>query len=145
MKRFIDKTFLKFIIVGIFNTVFGTAVMFGCYNILHLSYWVSSAMNYILGSILSYFLNKHFTFRNTAKGWKPVFRFCVNILVCYLIAYGIAKPAVSAILGNSTKTIQENGAMLVGMGLFVVLNYFGQRFFAFKEPRQEVTIEELKI
>lgn len=142
MKHFIDKTFLKFIIVGIINTVFGTAVMFGCYNILHLSYWVSSALNYILGSILSYFLNKHFTFRNTARGWKPVSRFVLNILVCYLLAYGIAKPTVSAVLANSTKVIRENGAMLVGMGLFVFLNYFGQRFFAFKEQGQEVTMEE---
>lgn len=142
MKRIIDKTFLKFVIVGVANTIFGTAVMFGCYNILHLSYWISSAMNYILGSVLSYFLNKHFTFRNTTKGWKPVVRFGVNIMVCYLLAYGIAKPTVSAALANYTQTIQENGAMLVGMGLFVFLNYFGQRFFAFKEQGDEFPIKE---
>ena len=29
--------------------------------------------------------------------------------------------------------VQENGAMLVGMGLFVVLNYTGQRYFAFRK------------
>ena len=62
MNKFFDKTFLKFIIVGVANTLFGTAVMFIAYNLLHFSYWVSSASNYVFGSILSYFLNKYFTF-----------------------------------------------------------------------------------
>ena len=35
---FFDKTFLRFILVGVVNTLFGTAIMFGFYNLLHLSY-----------------------------------------------------------------------------------------------------------
>lgn len=129
----LDKTFIKFIIVGVINTIFGTAVMYGFYNLLHCNYWVSSAANYIFGSILSYFLNKYFTFNNTTKGLKPVIRFIINISICYLLAYGIAKPLVTAILSSASKNIQENIAMFAGMCIFVVLNYFGQRFFAFKE------------
>lgn len=64
LAKFFDKTFWKFILVGIANTLFGTAIMFVFYNVFHLSYWVSSASNYIFGSILSYFLNKHFTFQS---------------------------------------------------------------------------------
>jgi putative flippase GtrA len=37
------------------------------------------------------------------------------------------------ILSDFSKTIQENVSMLLGMCLFVVLNYLGQRFFAFKK------------
>jgi putative flippase GtrA len=106
--------------------------MFGCYNLLHCSYWVSSAANYIFGSILSYFLNKNFTFKNQEKGWKPIARFLLNIMVCYAIAYGLAKPFVHAVLSGQSQSVQENGAMLVGMVLFVGLNYLGQRFFAFR-------------
>ena len=133
MKKIFDKTFLKFCLVGIINTAFGTAVMFMTYNLFHLNYWISSSANYILGSVLSYFLNKHFTFQNKSKDWKVVLKFVVNILICYMIAYGVAKPLVGSILSTAPKTIQENGAMLVGMGLFVMLNYCGQRFFAFKK------------
>lgn len=132
MKKIFDKTFLKFCLVGIANTLFGTVIMFVAYNVFHLSYWVSSGANYILGSILSFFLNKYFTFQNKSKNLKVVLKFIVNILICYLIAYGIAKPLAGVVLSNASKTIQENGAMLVGMGLFVILNYGGQRFFAFK-------------
>ena len=65
MKVTLDQTFLRFLLVGVINTVVGTAVMFGMYNGLHCSYWVSSAANYVVGSLVSYFLNKHFTFHNT--------------------------------------------------------------------------------
>lgn len=133
IKKLFDKTFWKFILVGIVNTIFGTTIMFVAYNVFNFSYWISSAANYILGSILSYFLNKYFTFQNKSKNIKTIFKFIVNISVCYLIAYGLAKPGVELLLSDASKSVQENGAMIVGMGLFVVLNYCGQRFFAFRK------------
>ena len=129
---FTDKTFMKFVIVGVINTVVGTAIMFVFYNVFHLSYWISSASNYFFGSICSYILNKHFTFHYHERGWSSLFRFTINIITCYLLAYGMAKPLMHWILSGSTKSIQENVSMLLGMCLFVVFNYLGQRFFAFK-------------
>ena len=123
---------MRFLIVGVVNTLFGTIVMFSLYNLAGCSYWISSAANYILGSILSFFLNKYFTFQNRERSWGQVVRFTVNIAACYLVAYGVAKPAVRALLSGQSVSIQENAAMLVGMCLFTGLNYFGQRFFAFR-------------
>ncbi len=137
MKKFFDKTFLKFILVGIVNTVVGASVMFLCYNVAGFSYWSSSAANYVVGSIVSYFLNKYYTFKVKKRSWKYIIKFLANISVCYLLAYGIAKPLAARLLSDMTVNIQENVAMLVGMGLFIVLNYFGQRFFAFKDAEQE--------
>ena len=131
--RVIDKTFIKFIIVGVINTIFGTAVMFTFYNLFHFDYWISSAANYFFGSILSYFLNKYYTFQYHKRSWKVIMKFTVNILVCYFVAYGVAKPLTLYILSSQPKVIQENVAMAVGMCLFVVLNYAGQRFWAFKK------------
>ncbi len=136
MKKLLDVTFGKFLIVGVINTIFGTAIMFVCYNLLHYSYWISTAANYFFGSILSYILNKYFTFQNRERGFGPLIRFTINIVVCYVAAYGIAKPVVARLLDGMPKTIQENGAMLVGMCLFVILNYFGQRFFAFRKVQK---------
>lgn len=129
----IDKKTIKFIFVGIINTLFGTAIMFSLYNLAGCSYWISSAANYFFGSILSFFLNKIFTFQNKDSLKNTVPRFVLNILVCYLLAYGIAKPATLYVLQDVSVTIQENMAMFVGMCLFTVLNYLGQRYFAFKE------------
>ena len=133
MALFTDRTFMKFVMVGVVNTVVGTTIMFVFYNVFNLSYWVSSASNYFFGSIVSYFLNKHFTFHYREKGFSSMLRFTVNILVCYLLAYGIAKPLMQWILTDFSKSIQENVSMLLGMCLFVVFNYLGQRFFAFKK------------
>ena len=129
---FTDKTFMKYIMVGVVNTIVGTTIMFVFYNVFHLRYWVSSASNYFFGSICSYILNKHFTFQYKEKGWSSLLRFTINILTCYLLAYGIAKPVMQQILNQSSTTVQENVSMMFGMCLCVVFNYLGQRFFAFK-------------
>lgn len=130
MKLF-DKTTIKFLIVGAINTIVGTTVMFVSYNLLHFNYWVSSAANYIVGSIISFFLNKYFTFNNKEKSLKIILKFIINISICYLLAYGAAKPLIFKLLADYDKNIQENVAMLTGMFIFVLLNYIGQKFLVF--------------
>ena len=132
LKKLFDEKLLKFILVGVVNTLVGMAIMFGLYNLAHCSYWVSSAANYILTSILSYFLNKYFTFQNRERSVGQVVRFVVNIAVCYGLAYGIAKPLCLQLLANASTTVRDNVSMLVGMCLFTGLNYLGQRLFAFR-------------
>ena len=133
MKKLIDATLLRFLIVGVINTLVGCGTMFLLYNLAHCSYWLSSAANYIVGGVVSFFLNKYFTFRKTVWSWSEVIRFGVNVAVCWLLAYGLAKPLVLWVLKGQTVWLQENVAMLVGMCLYTMLNYLGQRFFAFKK------------
>lgn len=132
-RKIFDKSTYRFIIVGIINTIVGTSVMFLLYNLLGCSYWVSSASNYIVGSIVSYILNKYYTFEYKKKSVKVLVKFIVNISVCYLVSYGVAKPIIRWVLVNLSTTWQDNIAMLCGMGIFVVLNYIGQRIFVFKK------------
>ena len=133
MKKLFDSTVVRFVLAGAVNTLFGAGIMFIFYNCLHLSYWLSSASNYFFGSILSYFLNKYFTFRRTERSAKYIVRFVINISVCYFAAYSVAKPLITQLLASASVTAQENIAMLAGMVIFTVLNYFGQKLFAFKK------------
>lgn len=133
IKSLFDAKLWKFLLVGVANTLFGTGIMFLFYNVFHFSYWVSSASNYFFGSILSYILNRIFTFKSKEQTRRTLPRFIVNIVICYLFAYGVAKPLAEYLLSGAEKTVQENIAMLVGMCLFVGLNYIGQRFFVFKD------------
>ena len=140
LAKLFDPTFFRFILVGLVNTAVGYGVMFGLYNLTPLNtwgsrgQWIASAANYIVGSIVSFFLNKHFTFRNQERGAGVVLRFAVNIAVCWALAYGLAKPATVWLLSGTvwSSQLQGNLSMLAGSGLFVLLNYFGQRFFAFR-------------
>ena len=135
LRALFDRTFITFLLVGVVNTLFGTAIMFILYNAFGCSYWVSSFCDYFFGSILSYFLNKHFTFKFQGSTWQSILRFALNIVVCYLIAYSAALPLTRYALESMhfSKTIVENIAMLVGTVLFMVINYLGQKFYAFKQ------------
>lgn len=136
LDRFIlDKTLWKFILVGIINTVFGTALSLVLLNVFGLGYGISTVSDYVFGSILSYFLNKYFTFQNKERSLMIVVKFIINIVVCYVLAYGVAKYAVMFILSGRKKIVQDNIALLAGKCMFVGLNYFGQRFFAFKNTK----------
>ena len=147
--KIFDKTFLKFIVVGIINTLFGTAIMFSSFYILEqlqwfsydINYWTSSALNYLCGSILSYFLNKKYTFEVKETSKKSIIRFAINVSVCYFLAYGVAKPLALYLFQGAGEELQGYIALGIGMGLFVLLNYVGQRFWTFKqdeatEPRK---------
>lgn len=136
MLSFFDKTFLKFALIGLLNTVVGAAIMFTFFNVFDFSYWISSASNYFLTSILSFFLNKYFTFSNKEMSFRQVLKFIINVLACYFIAYGVAKRLALMIFEFAGEKLQSNIAMMVGMVLFTALNYIGQRFFCFRKERE---------
>ena len=135
----IDRTVIRFLLVGMTNTLIGTSVMFISYNALHFPYWISSALNYIVGSIVSYYLNKNYTFKYRENDLSVKLRFICNIAVCYLLAYGIAKPMMASILINQSAKIRDNAAMLTGVILFTILNYFSQKYLVFRklEPARD--------
>lgn len=135
IKKILSLEQSRFVVVGVMNTVIGTATMLISYNVFHLGYWISSALNYIVGSIFSYFANKYFTFKSEKKSVSEIARFTINIIVCYFVSYSIAKPVIETILKdmNLSVLIVEQISMFLGMGIFVVLNYFGQKFFVFQK------------
>lgn len=134
-----DRTFFKFIIVGVINTIVGTSTMFLLYNLAHTSYYFSSAMNYIVGSICSYFLNKYFTFQKKGFSLKELIFFALNIFICYIIAYWLAKNIIYYLFEKFLQeyieniALKDNVAMFCGMCTFVLLNYFSQRYIVFKK------------
>ena len=137
MKKLIDVKLVKFLIVGVVNTAIGAGVMFVLYNLAHCSYWVSSACNYIVGGVVSFFLNKYFTFKNTQKSLKQIRLFVFNLAVCYIAAYILAKWMIYRMLVNQSENIKDNIALFLGMCLYTGLNYIGQRLVVFREVRRD--------
>ena len=131
-----DGKLVRFLLVGAVNTAAGSALMFGLYNLAHWPYWPATAANVVLTSVLSFFLNKYFTFRDHGRSAPQAVRFAVNIAVCYLIAYGAAEPACLRLFAGLGGRLRGNISMLAGMCLFTGLNYLGQRLFAFRNPER---------
>ena len=85
-------------------------------------------------------LNKRFTFQYKGGTLKSLTRFIINIAIWYFIAFGLALPLVKCALTwlslSFNKSMLENIAMLLGTGLFVIINFLGQKFFTFREDEK---------
>lgn len=133
---------VHFGIVGVINTLMGLVIMEVLYNLVHLNYYLSSGISYFVGSVFSYHANGKLTFKVENKDrWLP-WRFAVNIIVCYLTAYGIARPLVRYLLASQPVVIVDNVAMILGMGFFIVMNFFGQKLFVFRKKNTNTRSEE---
>lgn len=135
LSKLFDRTLLKFLLVGCANTLCSMFIMYLLYNLAHFGYWGSSATAFFLASILSFFLNRSFTFQSQEGVRKTALRFSINVAVCYLLAYSAAQPLVGWALARFglAPSLVEQIAMLFGMCMFTGLNYLGQRFFAFRK------------
>ena len=132
MAKLIDKSIPKFLLVGVGNTLLSMVLMF---LLEGLGYWPSTAIAYVAGAVMSFFLNRHFTFHSEETLLRSAVKFALNVAVCYVVAYALAQPIARWVLGGTgmAPLWQERLTKLGGMGLYTVLNYFGQRFFAFQK------------
>lgn len=124
---------IHFGMVGVINTFMGWVIMAVLYNLIHMNYWLSSGISYFIGSVFSYHANSKLTFKVENKDKGLPWRFAVNIIVCYLVAFSVAQPLVKQVLSAQPAFIVDNVAMVLGMGMFIVMNFFGQKLFVFRK------------
>lgn len=136
-RKIIDNELIKFLLVGVINTIVGTGSMFLFYNVFHFSYWISSASNYVLGGTCSYFLNKYFTFKDNKKSFIQILVFIVNLVVCYYIAYFFSKVLIYRIISSYSEAVKDNVAMLTGEVLYTIINFLGQKLLVFKKGEKD--------
>lgn len=127
---------MNFALIGAFVTFCGVVLMFLFYNVFQMGYWGSSAFSYFICSLVSFFFNKWITFKNKTAFSKTIFKFFINITVCYVFAYLLAQPAMRFFLNNwqiNEKEIVDQSAFIAGAILFTCLNFIGQKYFVFKK------------
>jgi putative flippase GtrA len=127
-----NKSFIRFLLVGILNTCIGLILI---YSLLHFtSYWTATFIGNSMGALVSFYLNRSFTFRSQSSLLKSAIKFFGVTLVCYFIAYKISLVVISYALGLlhiDNKNLVENVSVLFGMGTYTILNYLGHRSFTF--------------
>ena len=135
-----DPSLYSFLLIGISNTAVSLFLQFLFYSRFHWGYWPSSALAFCIASISSFYLNRRYSFHSQGSVLGDAVRFSINIAVCYLIAYGIARPltnwAVALLAWPLLLRFQGELSLLAGCGFFTCLNYFGQRFFAFPNQKK---------
>lgn len=128
--KIIDKSFFKFLLVGVLNTGVSFVLMF---LLEGLGYWPSTAIAYVAGAVISFFLNKHFTFKSKQNVWKEALKFALMVAVCYVVAYSLAKPFMEWALGftDISEIWRERITKVFAMGLYTLINYITQKFITF--------------
>ncbi|MFB6468130.1 GtrA family protein [Cytobacillus sp. Hz8] len=131
--------FVRFLMVGFLNTVVGLSVMYILLHLAGLSYWISTCLGNSIGAVVSYFLNRRFTFRSHSTITKSMLRFIAVILFCYVVSYTIGRNIVEWVLRNSNLTsgIKTDIAVFISTGFYTVLNYLCQKVFVFKVMKHE--------
>jgi putative flippase GtrA len=132
-------SFIRFILVGLINTCVGLGMMYLLLDGAHLGYWISSFIGNSIGAVVSYFLNRRFTFRSHSSILKSGFRFVLAILGCYFISYKVSRALSIFLLGQFAITGHwlDDVALLIGSGLYTISNYFAQKKFVFPQQSAE--------
>ncbi|MFD2611217.1 GtrA family protein [Paenibacillus gansuensis] len=136
IKKLAGHSFTRFLMVGVLNTMVGLGATYLFLNGIGTGYWVSTFLGNGAGAVVSYILNRRFTFQSTAHVGRSFGKFILVILVCYFVSYGVSLKLAEVVLkGLGLKeTLGKELAVLIGTGIYTVINYAGHRFFTFRAP-----------
>ncbi|MNP17943.1 GtrA-like protein [compost metagenome] len=131
----INQDFIKFLLVGVLNTAVGLSTIFLLLNLLDFNYWISTFMGNSIGAIVSYCLNKRFTFNSNVSNREAFWKFVSVIVLCYLISYTASYILFDILIGELIHDValRSNFTALIGAGIYTLLNYIGQKYFVFKK------------
>jgi putative flippase GtrA len=121
----------KYLNVGILNTLIGFLVIFFCLNILKINYHLSYFIGYAVGLIISFSLNKRYTFNNNSKWHHLLLPFIIIFLFSYLTSHLILMVLVEKFYFNM------NISVIISMFVYTVLSYLLNRKLFLKNPGQK--------
>ena len=119
-----SATALRFLLVGIVNTLVGLASIFAAKGIFGMGDVAANALGYGIGLLTSFSLNRSWTFCH--KG--PVVRAVVAFLIAQAVAYSLN---LACVLGMIKYGIDSYLAQALGVPPYMVVSYLGSRYFAF--------------
>ena len=126
INSFTDKTFLRFLIVGVINTLIGYAIIMFLFHLIGLSYSLSYFLSYMVGIIISFFLNRQFVFFSQKNKLTEFIKF----IIAFCIAYGASYLGLRFIV--EYHLINTNIAFFAGMVIYSLLFYLLNRHMTFK-------------
>lgn len=135
---FWDRSLLIFLIIGGLNTVASMTINFLLNNFGGWHFFWSSAFAFAVCSVPSFYFNRKYSFQSKAPLGQSIFRFSVIIVGCFLLSYFLSNLAVPWMYEHWFPGIHPmlySFIRIVGLQVvFTLLNYLGQRLWAFKAP-----------
>jgi putative flippase GtrA len=120
------RQFLRFLTVGVFNTVFGYCIIFACMYLAGLSAEASNVIGYAVGLTTSYLLNRNYTFRSKQGHSGEIVRFVVVFAIAYAANF-LALLVLIRQLG-----VHEGLSQILAGGVYVLASYAMNKLYVFR-------------
>lgn len=134
---FWDRSLLIFLIIGGLNTVVSMAGSWALNNWLGWWLYPSMAVMFAVCSVPSFYFNRKYSFQSKAPLGRSVLRFTVIVTVCFHLSFVLNQLLVPWMKELWLPGISDTWYSLVRIvgiqAVFTILNYLGQRLWAFKE------------
>ena len=136
--EFFSRETLIYLFIGLISTAINWTVTYILNNFFHLGYWITSGAAFLCSLVFTYFANKKYTFRNTESMSKVLPKYLAEVLICFLLAYGLGKPVLDWFFSGVIKPDMDPDKLNTLKGIlanicYIGLNYIGQKFFVFRK------------
>lgn len=138
MRRdFFNDTKVRFLVVGAWNTAFGYAIFWLCYELFsrlftvrYFAYTSAQIVSWVIAVANAYIAHRRITFRSRTTGraaLREFFRFMQTYVAMFVFGLALL-PFLVEICGLGPRV-----AALVATAIGVVISYAGHRFITFRE------------
>ena len=120
-------TILRFLLVGVGNTLVGLGSIFGAKALLGMGDVAANAFGYGIGVAVSFTLNRAWTFQHGGSVSKSLKLF----LLVQVAAYFVNLLCVLLLIDSGANTYL---AQALGIAPYTIVSYLGSRYLAFATP-----------
>lgn len=126
MNKLLQSSLIKYLLVGVVNTIFGYFIIF---LLMYLGAMpeIANIIGYICGILLSYFLNKHFTFQSKNSHKRDFSRFFIAMALAFLINF------IVLIITHRIFGINKYVSQIIAGIFYTASGYIFNKFFTFKK------------
>jgi putative flippase GtrA len=117
---------IRFLLVGSINTAIGFFFIIVAMEVLKLDYRLANAVGYTIGCLVSFFLNRTWTFRHSGTWWSSAMRWFIVVGICYGLNL-IAVIFIREVLHVDALLAQVGGAVV-----YTSASFIGGKLFAFR-------------
>lgn len=119
-------TSVRFVLVGAANTAVGYLTIMLLYYGLGASPVSANVGGYLIGALLSYTLNKKFTFASARPHTEALPRFGLTVVVCFLLNLMVLELCLTAFL------LPVAISQALAICAYAIAFYFASRFLVFR-------------
>jgi putative flippase GtrA len=127
-----ENRLMRFITVGLANTVTGLLVIFACKSALGMDDIAANLAGYAVGIVMGFLLNRNWTFGYSTDKQTATF---VRYLTVLCVAYGAN--LMTTLQAINLLHLNSYLAQTAGVLPYTVIGYLGNRYFVFLPVKEK--------